>query len=160
MSDKMVISCTPFSCINIHNIKSIRCTKVKKMVKILVFGCGDHSNRHLLWHSNDSLWLNTMAKSFKSFSSIKICDIESIRCTNSRKWPKSSHFWLFGSFKGIFVIFEWSSMGDITSHMSTSFRIIKICNLKSVWSTKLEQEKPKAESSVFGRKMTKSGALT
>ena len=58
MSDKMVISCTPFSCINIHNIKSIRFTKVKKMVKILVFGCGDHSNRYLLRHSNDSLWVN------------------------------------------------------------------------------------------------------
>ena len=34
-----------------------------------------------------------------------------------RKWPKSSHFWLFGSFKGIFVIFEWSSMGDYIPHV-------------------------------------------
>ena len=78
---------------------------------------------------------------------------------HSRKWSKNPFlaFWIIQ--KGIFVISEWSSMGDMTPRVSRSFSIIKICNLKSIWGTKLEQDKPKAESSVFGRKWLSLGHL-
>jgi hypothetical protein len=46
MGDKMAHSCTLLSSINVYNIKSIRCTKLKKMVKNLIFGYLDHSKRH------------------------------------------------------------------------------------------------------------------
>ena len=42
-------------------------------------------------------------------------------------------FWIIQ--KGIIVIFEWSSMGDMAAHLSRSFCIIKICNLKSIRCT-------------------------
>ena len=45
MSYTMAKSCTPFSSIRICIIKSIRCTKLKKRSKNLIFGYLDHSKR-------------------------------------------------------------------------------------------------------------------
>ena len=46
MTDTMAKWYWPFSSIIICNIKSIRCTEVKKMAKNIVFGYLDHSKRH------------------------------------------------------------------------------------------------------------------
>ena len=51
---------------------------------------------------------------------------------NSRKWPKTSFLAVWIIQKGIFLIFEWSSMGDRRAHLSRSFSIIIIWNLKSI----------------------------
>ena len=46
MSDVIVKSLTPFSTIQIYNIKLFRYSKLEKMGKNLVFGYLDHSKRH------------------------------------------------------------------------------------------------------------------
>ena len=58
---------------------------------------------------------------------------------NSRKWPKTSILALWIIQKCIFVIFEWSSMSDIMAKLLGTFSIIKICNIKLIWSTKHEK---------------------
>ena len=58
---------------------------------------------------------------------------------NSRKWPKTSFLALWIIQKCIFVIFEWSSIGDIMAKLLGSFSIIKICNTKLIRSTKLKK---------------------
>ena len=45
-----------FSTIIICNLKSIRCTYLKKMAKNLIFGYLDHSKWHFLWILNDPAW--------------------------------------------------------------------------------------------------------
>ena len=59
------------------------------------------------------------------------------------------HFWLIGSFKKAFLCFFLMipGMGNMTAHLSRSFSIIKICNLKSIRYTKL---KKMAKNLVFG----------
>ena len=57
----------------------------------------------------------------------------------SKKWPKTSFLALWIIQKCIFVIFEWSSIGDIMAKLLGPFSIIKICNTKLIRSTKLKK---------------------
>ena len=65
------------------------------------------------------------------------CYLPVSRSVRQRKFDPFLAFWIIQ--KGIFLIFEWSSMGDMTAHMSISFSIIKICNLKSIRCTELKK---------------------
>ena len=83
MGHTMANSCTPFSSIEICNIKSTRCTKLKKMAKNLVFGYLDHSKRHFVIFEWSSMG-DTMAISCTPLSSIKICNIKLSQWTKSK----------------------------------------------------------------------------
>ena len=77
-----------------------QCTKVKKMVKLLIFACLELPKTLVMfeWFSMS----NTMAK---SISSIKICSIESIRCTKLKKMTKTLVFGHLDPSKGMFSDF-------------------------------------------------------
>ena len=90
----------------------------------------------LIWWPNDAHHLVLSKYAISSQSDAR----------NSRKWPKTSFLAIWIIQKGIFVIFEWSPMGDTMANSCTPFSSIKICNIKSVRCTKL---KKMAENLIF-----------
>ena len=142
----MANSCTPFSTFKICNIKSVWCTKLKKIAKNLVFDYLDHSKRHFsdFWMIHHEVM---MAKSCRPFSSIKICNIESIRCSELEILAKNLVFDYLDHSKRHFLIFEWSSMGCMEAKSCTPFSSIKICNIKLFWCTKF---KKRAKNLIYG----------
>ena len=57
----------------------------------------------------------------------------------SRKRPKTCFLALWIIQKCIFVTFEWSNMSHISAKLSRPFSVIKICNIKLIWRTKLDK---------------------
>ena len=92
------------------------------------------------WCLNDPSWPGNDAESWKTFSTMRICNIKSIQQTKLRIMAKNLFFWHFGSFKNaFFVTFEWSNMCHIVEKLLRTFSIIKICNIKLIQWTKLEK---------------------
>ena len=58
---------------------------------------------------------------------------------NSRKWPITSFLAIWIIQKGIFLIFEWSSISDTSSKSCTLLSSIKICNIESIRCSELEK---------------------
>ena len=81
ISDTMAKSCKPFSTFKICNIKSIACTNLAKMAEKKHF-CINYANYAKLIMRNIS---DTMAKSWRLFSTIIICNTRSIQCTKLKK---------------------------------------------------------------------------
>ena len=124
-----------FSTITICNIKSTQQIKTQKIAKNLVFGSLDHPKTHLrdFWIIlHDLLTLQRVGKHLV-LSQYAISS-RSNR-PNPRKWPKTTFFALWIIQNGIFVTFEWSSIGDMIAHLSRSFNVIKIWHLKSIRCT-------------------------
>ena len=109
------------------------------LAKNLFFGSLDHSKMHLC-----DFWmilhdLATLPKVGKHLVLSQYAISSRSNRPNSRKWPKTSFLALWIIQKCIFVIFEWSSIGDIMAKLLGSFSIIKICNTKLIRSTKLKK---------------------
>ena len=109
------------------------------MAKNLFFGLLDHSKMHF-WY----LWmilhdLVTLEKVGKHLVLSQYAISSRSNRPNSRKWPKTSFlaFWIIQ--KCIFLLFEWSSMGDDIAKSCTPLSSIKICNIKLTEWTKLEK---------------------
>ena len=91
-----------FSTIIICNLKSIRCTKLKKMTKNLIFGSLDHSKRHFLWCLNDPAWRIWQSTCHYHLVESKYATWSVSDAPNSRKWSKTSFLAIWIIQKGIF----------------------------------------------------------
>ena len=94
-----------FSIIRICNLKSIRCTKLKKMTKNLIFGSLDHSKRHFLWCLNDPAWRIWQSTCHYHLVESKYATWSVSDAPNSRKWSKTSFLAIWIIQKGIFCDF-------------------------------------------------------
>ena len=139
-------SCTLFISMIIHTFKSIRLSEFKKMAKRNLLATWT-IQKGILWFLNAQTLVILWPKHENHLVLLKYAILSQSDAPNSKKWPKTSFLALWIIQKGIFVIFEWSSMEDMTTHVSRSFSIIKICNLKSIRCTKL---KKMAENHNFG----------
>ena len=77
-----------FSIIIICNLKSIRCTKLKKMAKNLIFGYLDHSKWHFLWILNDPAWAIPWPTHAHHLVLSKYAISSRSDVRNARNWPK------------------------------------------------------------------------
>ena len=100
-----------------------------------------------LWFFNNPAWAIWQPNCQNHLVLSKYAMLSWSDAPNSRKWPKTSFLAIWISQNGIFVVFEWSSMGDRMANSCTPFSSIKICNTKSIWCTKL---KKKAKNLIFG----------
>ena len=128
-----------FSFIKICNIKSIGQAKVKKRAKNLIFGYLDHSKRQFLWFLTDPTLVIGWATHAHHLVLWKYAISNQSDAPNSRKWPKTSFLAIWIIQKGIFQIFEWSSMSYMMTKSCTPFSSIEICNIESIWCSKLEK---------------------
>ena len=136
-----------FSSFTICNIKSIYQTKLQKIAKNLIFGLLDHSKKHfydlcMILHD-----LVTLPKVGKHLVLSQYAISRRSNRPNSRKWPKTSFlaFWIIQ--KCIFLLFKWSRISDTIAKSFRPFSFIKICNIKSIWCTKLNKL---AKNLIFG----------
>ena len=82
---------------------------------------------------------DTIAKSWTLFRTIEICNMKSIRWTKLKKMAKNLFFGPLDHSKMHFLIFEWSIMSKMIAKLLRPFGIIKICNMKSIRSIKVEK---------------------
>ena len=77
---------------------------------------------------------NTTTRSWGQFSTMRRClrSSQTVQ-SNPRKWPKNSFLAIWIIQKGIFLIFEWSSIGCMIAKSCTPSSSIKICNIESIW---------------------------
>ena len=120
MSNTMAKS---ISSIKICSIESIRCTKLKKMTKTLVFGHLDHSKRNVFWFLNDSAW--EIRKPNRAYHLVlsKYAMSSQSDDPNWRNWLKISFLAILIVQKDIFPIFEWSRTID---------KIAKSCSMSGL----------------------------
>ena len=71
--------------------RQIKATKLDEGQKPLLWFIGSFKYAHL-WFLNDASWPGTIAKSQKTFSTIKICNIKSIQQTEVQKTAKNLCF--------------------------------------------------------------------
>ena len=90
----------------------------------------------LLWHLNDPSWLSNAGKHL-----VLLHYAISSRSNRpkSRKRPKTCFLALWIIQKCTFVTFEWSNMSHISAKLLRPFSVIKICNIKLIWRTKLDK---------------------
>ena len=100
-----------------------------------------------LWHLNDPSWPGNVAECWKAFSTITICNIESIQQTKLKKMTKNLFFGSLDHSKCILVIFEWLSWPDNIALCCKTFSTITICNIKSIQQTWLQKN---AKNLFFG----------
>ena len=144
MSNTMAKS---ISSIKICSIESIRCTKLKKMTKTLVFGHLDHSKRNVFWFLNDSAW--EIRKPNRAYHLVlsKYAMSSQSDDPNWRNWLKISFLAILIVQKGIFPIFEWSRTIDKIAKLCRPFSYIIIYNIESNQWTKLKKV---ARNLIFG----------
>ena len=144
MSNTMAKS---ISSIKICSIESIRCTKLKKMTKTLVFGHLDHSKRNVFWFLNDSAW--EIRKPNRAYHLVlsKYAMSSQSDDPNWRNWLKISFLAILIVQKDIFPIFEWSRTIDKIAKSCRPFSFIIIYNIESNQWTKLKKV---ARNLIFG----------
>ena len=142
MADSMAKSCKPYSSIKICIIKSIRCTKFKKMAKNLISCSFCTIYAHYACISNQ-VWPITMATCWVTFSTTIICNIRSIRVSKVEKKaenPGKPHFLLF--FCTIYAHYAYlinCSWPKSTATCWETFRTTIIYNIESIRATKVEK---------------------
>ena len=92
-----------------------------------------------LWLLNEPSWPGYIAKCCKSLRTNTIYNANSIQQTKPKKTAKNLLFGTLDHSKMHFLTFEWSSMSLITAKLLRPFSIIRICNIKLMWRTKLEK---------------------
>ena len=89
-----------------------------------------------LWFLNDPAWAIPWLAHAHQLVLSKYAISSQSNAPNSRKWPKTWFLAIWIIQKGVFLIFEWSSMGDTMASSCTPFSSINICNIKSIRCTK------------------------
>ena len=109
------------------------------MAKNLFFGTLDHSKMHFegLWRTHHDLVV--LPNVGKHTILLKYAISSRSNRPKSRKRPKTCFLALWIIQKCIFVTFEWSNMSHISAKLLRPFTVIKICNIKLIWRTKLDK---------------------
>ena len=109
------------------------------MAKNLHFGTLDHSKMHF-WHFWTILYELLTFLNIVTYLVLSSWAISSgSKRPKSRKRPKSCFLALWIIQKCISVTFEWSNMSHISAKLLKPFTVIKICNIKLIWRTKLDK---------------------
>ena len=99
------------------------------------------------WFLNDQAWVIWWPNDAHRLVLSKYAISSQSDAPNSGKWPKNSFLAIWITQKGIFGIFEWSSMADTMAKLCKPFSSIEICNIKSIRCTKF---KKMAKNLIFG----------
>ena len=119
------------TCSNLGNIKSIQQTKLQKMAKTLFFGSLDHSKLHFYDFWTILPDLVNIAKCWKSFRTITICNIKSIQQTKLQKMAKNLRFGSLDHSKMHFRDF-WMILHE--RYCSWIVKIILVLSNYAIWS--------------------------
>ena len=124
----------------ICNIKPIQQTKLQKMAKNLFFWLFGSLKIAKLRFLNDPSWPGNVAESWKTFSTITICNIKSIQHTKLKKIAEKLFFDLSDHSKMHFCDL-WMILHDMARlpNDGKHFNIITICNIKSIQQCKLQK---------------------